>query len=137
MGLVTKETDKDVMAYIETIDSKSKREDAKTLVAMIQNITGHEPKIWGSNNIIGFGKYKYRRKGKKEEYEMFSVGFIARKTKLTLYLTTDITKEEDLLSILGKCKYGKGCLYINKLADVDLEVLKKLIEKNKDANWGH
>lgn len=129
MGLATQETDRDVWAYIGSIENASKREDAKTLVHLMQEITDCEPKIWGDNFIIGFGKYSYKRKGGKEEFEWFRTGFAPRKTKLTLYLTMDIAKEKDLLSALGKCKHGRGCLYINKLADVDLSVLKKLIEK--------
>ena len=134
-GLATKQTDKDVMDFIESIENASKREDAKALLAMIQEVTGEEPKIWGDNFIIGYGKYKYTRKGGKEEFEWFNVGFAPRKSKITVYLTFDISQHEDLLKELGKCKYGKGCLYINKLADVDMEVLRKLVEKSKDATW--
>ncbi|MDT7832373.1 DUF1801 domain-containing protein [Flavobacteriaceae bacterium S356] len=129
MGLVTQETNKDVWAYINSIENISKREDAKTLVNMMQEITKCEPKIWGDHFIIGFDKYSYKRKGGKEEFEWFRTGFAPRKTKLTLYLTMDIAQEQDLLDALGKCKHGRGCLYINKLADVDLIVLRKLIEK--------
>ena len=134
-GLATKQTDKDVMEFIESIENASKREDAKALLTMIQEVTGEEPKIWGDNFIIGYGKYKYTRKGGKEEFEWFNVGFAPRKSKITVYLTFDISQHEDLLKELGKCKYGKGCLYINKLADVDMEVLRKLVEKSKDATW--
>lgn len=135
MPLQTQETNKDVWAYIETIEPKSKQEDAKTIALIMQEITGAEPKIWGDYNIIGFGKYTYTRKGGKEEFEWFHTGFAARKAKITLYLTMDITQEQELLDQLGKCKWGKGCLYVNKLADINIEVLKKLIEKSKDASW--
>lgn len=134
-GLVTKETNKSVSDFIESISNESKKSDSKTLIAMIEKITGFPPKIWGDNFIIGFGKYKYQRKGKKEEFEWFHIGFAPRKTKLTLYLTFDLTKEEKLVSQLGKCKWGKGCLYINKLADVDLEILKELIKKGANSRW--
>lgn len=134
MGLATQETDKDAWAYIESIENISKREDAKTIASMMQEITGHEPKIWGDYFIIGFGKYSYMRKGSKEEFEWFRTGFAPRKDKLTLYLTMDIAKEKELLDVLGKCKHGRGCLYINKLADVDLDVLKKLIAKCYDPD---
>lgn len=135
MPLATQETDKNAWNYIETIEPKSKREDAKIIASTMQEITGFEPKIWGDYFIIGFGKYKYKRKGGKEEFEWFRTGFAARKAKITLYLTYDISQHEELLSQLGKCKWGKGCLYINKLADVDLEVLKKLIQKSAEAQW--
>lgn len=134
-GLVTKETDKSVPDFIESIEHASKREDSKTLVALMQEVTGQEPKIWGDNYIVGFGKYTYTRKGKKEEFEWFNVGFAPRKSKLTVYLTLDLTQQEEKLKALGKCKWGKGCLYINKLADVDLDILKELIAKSKDARW--
>jgi len=134
-GLVTKETNKSVAEFIENIENPSKREDSKTLLHIMEEITGYTPKIWGDYFIIGFGKYKYKRKGGKEELEWFHTGFAPRKTNLTVYLTFDITKEESLLKKLGKCKWGKGCLYINKLADVNLDILKKLIEKSKYARW--
>lgn len=136
-GLVTKETDRSVTDFINNIESPSKREDSRTLLSIFQEITGEEPKVWGNDKVpdflIGFGKYNYKRKGGKEEFEWFKLGFAPRKTKLTVYLTQDITQEEDLLQKLGKCKWGKGCLYINKLADVDVEILKQLIEKGKSA----
>lgn len=134
-GLATQETSKSVPDFIDSIENASKREDSKTLIKMMQEITGYEPKIWGDHFIIGFGKYTYTRKGGKEEFEWFNVGFAPRKTKMTVYLTFDINQQEELTSKLGKCKWGKGCLYINKLADVDLDVLAQLIEKSKDARW--
>jgi len=134
-GLVTQVTDKNVDEFIDSIEKPSKREDSKVLKKLMEEATGEPAKIWGDNFIIGFGNYRYRRKGKKEEYEWFNMGFAPRKTRLTLYLTMDISKEEELLSKLGKCKWGKGCLHINKLADVDLKVLKTLINKRKTGQW--
>lgn len=134
-GLVTQETNKSVTEYINKIENQSKQADGKMLLAIIQDITGVEPKIWGDHFLIGFGKYSYSRKGNKDIYEWFHIGFAVRKTKLTVYLTFDLTKQEELLSKLGKCKWGKGCLYINKLADIDLDILKQLIQKSKEAKW--
>ena len=134
-GLATQETDKSVSEYINSIENATKRNDSKTLIQMMSDITGYEPKIWGDYFIIGFGKYKYKRKQGKEEFEWFNVGFAPRKSKMTIYLTFDINQEQALTSKLGKCKCGKGCLYVNKLADIDLEVLKQLIAKSKDATW--
>lgn len=134
-GLVTKETKKSVTQFIDSIEDEAKREDAKTLLSMMNEITGVEPKIWGDNFIIGYGNYKYKRKGGKEEFEWFHIGFAPRKSKITLYLTYDISKQEAFLKKLGKCKWGKGCLYINKLADVDLDVLKQMIVKSKEVKW--
>ncbi len=135
MPLATRETDKNVWEYINSIEPKSKQEDAKIITKLMQEITGSEPKIWGDYNIIGFGKYTYKRKGGKEEFEWFHTGFAARKAKITLYLTMDITQEQELLDQLGKCKWGKGCLYINKLADIDMDTLKKLVQKSAEAKW--
>ena len=134
-GLVTKETNKSVSKFRKSIESESKREDSKDLLTIMEEASGFKPKVWGDNFLIGFGKYTYQRKGKKEEYEWFHLGFAPRKTKLTIYLTFDISKEEKLLKKLGKAKWGKGCLYINKLSDIDIKVLKKLIEKSKVAKW--
>ena len=134
-GLVNKETNKSVSKFIEQIPSESKKADSKILLEIMQEISGFEPKVWGDNYFIGFGKYKYKRKQGKEEYEWFHVGFAPRKTKLTIYLTFDINQEQELLKQLGKHSCGKGCLYINKLADVDMNVLKQLIEKSKVSKW--
>jgi len=134
-GLMTKETNKSVDAFIESIENKAKKEDSKVLRKMMEDITAYPAKIWGDNFIIAFGKYCYTRKGGKEEFEWFKVGFAPRKSKITVYLTYDITKYPELLEKLGKCKYGKGCLYINKLADVDLSILGELIKISKEAQW--
>ena len=101
----------------------------------LTEVTGEEPKIWGDNFIVGFGKYTYQRKGSKEDHEWFNIGFAPRKKNLTVYLTYDIGQEEELLARLGKCTWGKGCLYINKLADVDLDVLREILTKGKDSGW--
>ncbi len=138
-GLVTKETNRSVQDFIKGVDNASKQADSQVILELIKDVTGLEPKVWGNEKVpdflIGFGKYKYHRKGSKEEYEWFNVGFAPRKSKLTIYLTFDINEEKLLLDKLGKCKWGKGCLYINKLADVNLEILKQLLEKSKDAKW--
>ena len=133
--LVNVETNKSVKDFINSIKDESKREDSKKLVKIIQIISGKKPKIWGDNFIIGFGKYKYTRKGSKDEFEWFNLGFAPRKTNITIYVSYDISQEKSLLKKLGKCKWGKGCLYINSLEDIDLEVLKKIIKKSKDSSW--
>lgn len=130
-GLQTQETNESVDELIEAIAHDGKREDAKALLAMMTEATQEEPKVWGDQGIIGFGKYSYTRKGGKEEFEWFRTGFAARKAKITVYLTFDIAQEEELLSQLGKFKHGRGCLYLNKLADVDLAVLKQLVKKSR------
>lgn len=135
MALKTVETTKSVTKFIDSIKDEDKKKDSKKLVALIRKVTGKKPKIWGDNFIVGFGKYKYKRKGGKEEFEWFNVGFAPRKANITLYLTCYLETEKDLLNKLGKHKAGKGCLYIKKLEDIDLKVLEKLIKKNKDNKW--
>lgn len=138
-GLVNKETDQSVTAYLDSIESQSKKEDSKLLVNLMQEITDTPPKIWGNkqvhNGFIAFGKYTDKRKNGKEEFEWFHVGFAPRKSKITVYLTLDLTAQEALLKKLGKCTWGKGCLYINKLADIDLNLLKELISLSKESKW--
>ncbi len=138
-GLATKETNRSVDNFISQIDSSSKQEDAKIILDLITKVTGQTPKVWGNDKVpdflIGFGKYTYKRKGSNEEFEWFNVGFAPRKTKLTIYLTFDVNEESKLLKQLGKCKWGKGCLYINKIANIDLATLEKLVLKSKTAKW--
>jgi hypothetical protein len=134
LGLATVETQKSVNKFINSIKDPVKKEDCKKLLKIIGKITGKKPKIWGDNFMIGFGKYTYKRKGGKEELEWFNIGFAPRKDKITFYLTCYLDKES-LVKKLGKCKHGKGCLHIKKLADVDLDVLKQLIAKYKDGRW--
>ena len=127
-SLVNAETDKDVYEFIEKVKPKQRKEDAKILIEVMKDITGIEPKIWGVS-IIGFGKYAYQRKN-GEEYEWFTVGFSPGKAHLSIYLMFDLTVEP-LLKKLGPHKNGKGCLYIKKLSDVKMPILKKLIAKSK------
>jgi hypothetical protein len=138
-GLATKETTRSVDDFIDSIDSSTKREDSKVLTKLMSEVTGKPPKVWGNDKVpdflICFGNYKYKRKGGKEEFEWFNVGFAPRKNKLTIYLTCDLSQLEGDLKQLGKCKWGKGCLYINKLDDIELSVLKQLIDKSKNAKW--
>ncbi len=132
-GLVTKETDRSVDKFIQNIESASKQADSYQLLALIQEVTGLTPKVWGNDQVadflIGFGNYRYQRKQGKEFYEWFHVGFAARKSKMTLYLNYDVSQEEELLQQLGRCKWGRGCLYLGSFKNLDMEVLRKLIEK--------
>lgn len=138
-SLATTETNRSVLDFIKKIDSASKQAASYEIIELITKATGLKPKVWGNKKapdfIIGFGKYTYTRKGSNEKLEWFNLGFAPRKSKLTIYLTFDLNKEKTLVHKLGKCTWGKGCLYINKLADIDLEVLKQLITKSKDAKW--
>ncbi len=130
--LVNAETNNSVEEFIHSIENKVRKEDSKLLLQLIQDVSGLQPKIWGKN-IIGFGKYKYQRKN-GDEFEWFTVGFSPGKAHLSLYVMYDLEKEEELLSQLGPYKNGRGCLYIKKLEEIDVEVLKKLIAKSKAWN---
>lgn len=126
--IATQETNDNVEAYINSIGNEAKIKDAFSLLSVMEEITGSKAKLWGNNGIIGFGKTSYTRKGSKEEIPWFKVGFAARKTKISVYLTCDISQYQEILEELGKHKTGKGCLYINKLADIEMSVLEKLIK---------
>lgn len=126
--LANVETDRNVDDFIDNVSNKKRREDARTLLEIIKDIKGTEPKIWGVG-IIGFGKYKYKRKN-GEEYEWFNVGFSPAKAHTTVYLMYDVTTEQHLLDKLGEYKAGKGCLYIKSLEKIDMKILKKLISKS-------
>ena len=123
----TKPTQLSVAAYIKTIADETRRADATALVKMMQSATGEKPKMWGPS-IIGFGSYHYTYDSGREG-DMPIVGFSPRKAATVLYLGLGSGGSEALLAKLGKHSTGKGCLYIKKLADVDLKVLEGLIEK--------
>jgi hypothetical protein len=96
----------------------------------MKKITGEEPKMWGPT-IVGFGQYHYKYES-GHEGEACLTGFSPRKQNLTLYVMPGLAESTDLLKKLGKHKAAKGCLYIKRLADVDLDVLKKLIKNTVD-----
>jgi hypothetical protein len=126
----TKATEITVESFIEAVDNPTRRGDAHTVSAMMERITGHEPRMWGPS-IIGFGSYHYKYDS-GHEGTMCRLGFSPRKAQLVLYVLTGAEGEADLLSRLGKHKIGKSCLYINKLADVDMDVLETLTARAWD-----
>jgi len=123
--LKTKETDHSVVEFIEGVDSPKKREDAYRLLDLFTETTGYEAKMWGPS-IIGFGSYHYKYPT-GHEGDAPLVGFSPRKAKISLYFATGDSDREELLKQFGKHTSGKACVYINKLADVEEEVLKQLI----------
>ena len=126
--LVNTQTEKNVEDLINAIENSKRKADCQKALEIMKEITNKSPKIWGKN-IIGFGKYKYKRKN-GDEFEWFNVGLSPAKAHLSIYVMYDINSEAELLNRLGPHKTGKGCLYIKNLADVDLKVLEKLIEKS-------
>ena len=125
----TKETDHNVIEFIENfVENPKKREDAYKLLDIFIETTGYEAKMWGPS-IIGFGSYHYVYKS-GHEGDAPLVGFSPRKAKISLYFATGDTKREELLKSFGKHTSGKSCIYINKLADIDVDVLKDLITQS-------
>lgn len=120
----TKPTDAAVDAFVEAVGNPVRRDDARTVIAMLRRITGEEPRMWGPS-IIGFGSYHYKYDS-GHEGTMCRIGFSPRKAQTVLYVLTGRDGEEALLARLGKHKIGKSCLYINKLAGVDMAVLEEL-----------
>lgn len=121
----TKETDQSVIEFIEQVDSPKKREDAYRLLEIFERVSGFEAKMWGPS-IIGFGSYHYRYASGHEGDAPY-VGFSPRKAKISLYFAPGDEQRENLLENFGKHTAGKGCVYINKVADIDTEVLRQLI----------
>lgn len=121
----TTETESSVVDFINTTDDETKRNDAFELVKIMQKATGFEPKMWGPS-IIGFGSYHYKY-ASGHEGDAPLAGFSPRKAAISLYLYLPDEIREKLLSEFGKHKSAKGCIYIKKLADIDVEILKKMI----------
>lgn len=126
--LKTKETDHSVIEFIENIEQVKKREDAFQLVDIFTETTGYQAKMWGPS-IIGFGKYHYKYNS-GHEGDAPIVGFSPRKAKISLYVTLETEQREKLLKDFGKYTSGKSCIYINKIDDIDIDILEKLIKQS-------
>lgn len=123
----TKETSASVEDFINAVPNQQKREDSLIVLQMMKKATGEKPKMWGSS-IIGFGNKLYESPATGRQVDWFRIGFSPRKANMTLYLM-NMKAHADALEKLGKHKIGGGCLYINKLSDVDVNVLKEMIDK--------
>ncbi len=128
--LKTKQNDVSVDDFLNGIEDEQRRKDCRAVAKLMQQVTKAEPKMWGSA-IVGFGSYRYKYASGREG-DWMVVAFSPRKQNLTLYLHLYGLEQDAplLMQKLGKHKLGKGCLYINKLSDVDLTVLKELIQKS-------
>jgi hypothetical protein len=132
--LKTKENSKNVLEFIESLNDEQKKKDSLELLALMKEVTGSEPKMWG-DSIIGFGNYHYKYASGREG-DWFLTGFSPRKQNMTIYLMCELEKQPGLSEELGKFKIGKSCLYFKQLGDLNTEVLKKLIlesTKSKEA----
>jgi hypothetical protein len=123
----TKPTVASVEDFINSVPDEQKRKDSFVLLEMMKKATGEEPVLW-SNSLIGFGNKRYKSPTTGREVDWLLIGFSPRKANLSLYLSIDIKKHAATLDKLGKHKTGVGCLYINKLEDIDMKVLKGMIE---------
>ena len=124
----TTPNDLDVEQFLNSIADEQKRKDSFTILELMKQVTGMEPRMWGSS-IVGFGSYHYKYESGREG-DAILAGFSPRKQNLTLYHMSGFERCDDLLKQLGKHSTGKGCLYIKRLADVDLPTLKSLIEES-------
>ena len=121
----TKQTEESVEKFLKKVENEQKQKDCYTILNLMEKATREKPKLWGTS-IIGFGKLIYKSPATDREVEWFRIGFSPRKANITLYLM-DMKSQADALKKLGKHKIGGGCLYINKLQDVDLKVLGGMI----------
>lgn len=126
-----KENDNSVIDFIEQIDNEKKKADAYKLLAIFEETTGFEAKMWGSS-IIGFGKYHYKYASGREG-DAPLVGFSPRKAKHSLYLLHESEERDKLLESFGKHKTSKACIYVNKLDDIDIDILKELIKRTVET----
>ena len=122
----TKQTDSSVESFIDSLPDEQKRKDSRTILQMMEKASKEKPKMWGSS-MIGFGNVRYKSPATGREVDWFKIGFSPRKANLSLHLIGDLKQHADSLKKLGKHKTGVGCLYINKLEDVDVKVLEKII----------
>ena len=127
-GNKTVPTDVSPAAFIATVENATRRTDAQTLLSWFEKVTGLEPVMWGPS-IIGYGRYRYRYETGLEGESMLT-GFSPRKSAMTVYIMPGyrFPEMQDKLSRLGKHKLGKSCLYIGKLADIDMQVLREIVE---------
>lgn len=123
----TKPTAASVEDFINALTDEQKRKDSLVILEMMKEATGEEPVLW-SSSIIGFGNKRYKSPATGREVDWLLIGFSPRKANLSLYISIGIKEHAAALEKLGKHKTGVGCLYINKLEDIDLNVLKGMIE---------
>ncbi|MEM9014743.1 MAG: DUF1801 domain-containing protein [Pseudomonadota bacterium] len=130
-GAVTVPTGASVTAFINAVENEKRKTDAKALLKIMKDVTGEKPAMWGPS-IIGFGQYHYKYESGREG-DMLNVGFSPRKANMVLYVMGSIADDDPLRDQLGKYKTGRACLYVNKLEDVSMPVLKRLIKKSYTA----
>jgi len=123
----TTETTNSVIDYVNAVENERQRNDSFQLLEIMQDISGHEPKMWGPS-IIGFGSYHYRYNS-GHEGDAPLIGFSPRKAATSLYVFTGLEQHQHLLDGLGKYKMGKACIYIKKLSDINEQNLRTVMEE--------
>ena len=123
--LKTKATDASIDQYIASRANDEQKADCKILMAMLKRVTKEKPQMWGPS-IVGYGLYKYTYESGRTG-EMCRTGFAIRGRELVVYLVAEGSEQEALLATLGKHKMGKSCLYIKRLADIDMKVMEQLV----------
>lgn len=122
----TKENESSVEEFIGKVKDEQQRADSLIILKLMKKVSKEKPKMWGAS-MIGFGNKRYKSPASGREVDWFKIGFSPRKANLSLHLILDMKENAALFKKLGKHKVGVGCLYINKLEDVDLKVLEQLI----------
>ncbi len=124
----TKRNDQSVEAFLNGIADEKMRQDCFTVLNLMKQVTGAEPKMWGPS-IVGFGDYHYKYESGREG-DWFLTGFSPRKQNLTLYIMPGFARYDEIMKKLGKHKTGKSCLYIKKIDDIDLSALEELVKQS-------
>lgn len=125
--LKTQQNDSSVLKFLQGFETEMRSPDFEELLELMERISGEKAKMWGSS-IIGYGKYSY--KGKSTSGEWFKIGFSPRKQNISIYAISGFDKETELMSKLGKHKTGKGCLYVNRIDDIDRKVLEEFLKRS-------
>ncbi|WP_425045127.1 DUF1801 domain-containing protein [Primorskyibacter sp. S87] len=126
----TQATSTDIGVFLDAINPARRADEARELDRLFRQVTGYEPVIWGAS-IVGYGRYHYRYASGREG-DFLATGFAPRKAAFSIYIMPGYSDYSKILAGLGKHRTGKSCLYVNKLADIDLEVLGELIRTGLD-----
>lgn len=126
--LKTKASNASVSAFLQSVDGEQKRRDARDILALMKEVTGKRPRMWGTS-IVGFGSYHYKyQSGREGDWPV--TGFSPRKQNLAVYIMPGFSRYSSLMNRLGKYKTGKSCLYLRRLGDVDQKVLRQLVTRS-------
>jgi hypothetical protein len=126
--LKTKPNEGSVIDFLNAVENEKKRADSFRILELMREVTGAEPIMWG-DSIIGFGTYRYKYASGRQA-EWFLTGFAPRKQSITLYIMSGFSAYDLLLDKLGKHSTGKSCLYIKKLKDIDMDILRDLVQQS-------